>query len=109
MLVGFARTLVILDEVGGDTEMLHEAEVVQQTIARLHGSQRARIGWTAADVHREYATLRRVLADFVGSEAARDPHADAELMVGITNGLLERSERVTVESHAHAELRLSDQ
>jgi signal transduction histidine kinase len=101
LVLEIAKAMVMLDEGGGDPEHLRDGDSIQQTISRLHGRQRARLGWSAAELHREHELLRRVVADFVrGPAETRAEDADVGMALGVATRLLERAERLSAESHA---------
>ncbi len=103
LVLEVARAMVMLDEGGGDPELLRDGDSIRQTIARLHGRQRARLGWSGEEVRREHELLRRVVADFVrGPAEARAGGADVGMALGVANRLLERAERLGAESHARS-------
>jgi len=101
LVLEIAKAMVMLEEGGGDPENLRDGDSIQQTISRLHGRQRARLGWSTAELHREHEVLRRVIAGFVrGPTGVRAGEADVGVVLGVANRLLERAERLSAESHA---------
>ncbi|HET7460397.1 MAG TPA: hybrid sensor histidine kinase/response regulator [Longimicrobium sp.] len=100
LVLEIAKALVMLDRGGGDPEHVRDGDSIQQTIARLHGRQRARLGWSVDEVRGEHQVLRRVLADFLRgpAEALAGDDADVGMALGVVNRLLERAERLSVES-----------
>ncbi|HYH80312.1 MAG TPA: hybrid sensor histidine kinase/response regulator [Longimicrobium sp.] len=103
LVMEIAKALVMLDQGGGDPEHTRDGDSIQQTISRLHGRQRARLGWTTAEVRREHEVLRRVIADFVrGPAESQAPGADVGMALGVAARLLERAERLSTESHARS-------
>ena len=102
LILEIAKALVMLDRGGGDPEHVRDGDSIQQTIARLHGRQRARLGWTVDEVRREHEVLRRVLSDFLRGpgEAQAGDEADLGMALGVANRLLERAERLSAESLA---------
>jgi PAS domain S-box-containing protein len=50
--------LVIVSEVGAEASaLLHDGHAIRNEIAERHGAQRCRIGWSVADIEREYDLL----------------------------------------------------
>jgi PAS domain S-box-containing protein len=97
-VVEIGRALVFLDATGGEPAMMRDGESIQRTIAGLHGLQRARLGFTADEVRREYQFLReeveRVLRDAL-SESGVDP----EPVVTVVRRLVDRLARIALDSH----------
>ena len=95
-----ARALIMLDATGGEPGMMRDGESIQRTISALHGAQRARLGFTAEEVAREYV----VLGDEVGRAAAHgalEPAGlDPEPVIAIIRRLMERAARIAIEAHA---------
>jgi len=94
-----ARALIMLDATGGEPALMHDGESIQRTIAALHGAQRARLGFTAAEVTREYALLGDAVADLVRREALDAGGFDAEPVLALVRALLDRATRIAVEAH----------
>jgi PAS domain S-box-containing protein len=99
-IVEIGRALVALDEGGGEPALMRDGESIQRTVAALHGAQRARVGFTPAEVEREYAILRAEMAELLRGEAALRSTADLSTAVAIADRLLARAERVAAESYA---------
>jgi hypothetical protein len=100
LVLEVATAMVMLDEGREDPEHVRDGDSIRQTISRLHGRQRARLGWSAAEVRREHELLRRVVADFVrGPAEARLESADVGTALGVATRLLETAERTSTESY----------
>jgi hypothetical protein len=102
LLLEIAGALVMVDEGCGRPEILRDSESILQVVSRLHGQQRARLGWSEQDLRREHEVLAGVVSAFVRDEAARRADADPERPLAIIRRLLERAERTSTESHARA-------
>ncbi|MBV9773624.1 MAG: RsbRD N-terminal domain-containing protein, partial [Gemmatimonadetes bacterium] len=101
-LVEIGKALITLDEGGGEPALMQDGESIQRTIARLHGDQRARLGFAADEVSREFHLLREAVEDRVRREVPGPTDADPGTALGIVRRLLERAERITLESHARS-------
>jgi hypothetical protein len=61
-LGNLAQSLIIVGRSGGlESEALEDSKDIQRTIAELHGRQRRRLGWTEAQLVRDYEVLRQEL------------------------------------------------
>ena len=58
VLVELGRELVSLDEGGGEPALLRDGSDIQRLVAERHGEQRARLGWGADELAREYRVVR---------------------------------------------------
>ncbi|HEU4556890.1 MAG TPA: ATP-binding protein, partial [Longimicrobium sp.] len=103
LVLEIAKAMVMLDRGGADPEHVRDGDSIRVTIARLHGRQRARLGWSADEVRCEHEVLRRVLADFLRGDAEREVGdvADLGMALGVATRLLERAERLSLEALAH--------
>jgi hypothetical protein len=76
-VVEVARALMALDAGGGEPSLLRDGESITRTVARLHGVQRARLGFSAAEVRVEYRLLyeeaERLLLRHVPALTDADP------------------------------------
>ena len=87
-LANTVQSLIIVDQTGGIESLLMEDGMhIQQFIARSHGAQRARLGWTEAHVASEYAFVEEELAGRIRLFGTEDPD-DATLAIGILARLL---------------------
>jgi PAS domain S-box-containing protein len=94
------RALVMLDATGGEPELMRDGDSIQRTIAALHGAQRARLGFAAGEIAREYAMLAEEVEAFVRREVLEARGIDAAPVVSIVRRLLERAARIAIEAHA---------
>ena len=72
--------------------LLENGGEIQEVIARLHGRQRAGLGWTADALAREWAIMTEVV-----SEAVREalPHSEIEEAIRFLAGIVLRAERIS--------------
>ena len=82
------QSLIIVDQTGGiESPLMEDGMHIQQFMARSHGAQRARLGWTEAHVASEYAFVEEELAGRISLLGTEDPD-DATLAIGILARLL---------------------
>ena len=85
-LADMAQALAAIEAArGGPSAHLRDGTLIQRVIAERHGSQRARLGWSAAEVRREFQILREELAAAVRRrvrEAADVEVGEALLLFG---------------------------
>ncbi|HEU0300139.1 MAG TPA: PAS domain S-box protein [Longimicrobium sp.] len=98
-VVEIGRALVFLDATGGEPAIMRDVESIQRTLAGLHGLQRARLGFGADEVRREYAALReeveRVLRDALSPRGV-----DPEPVLAVVRRLMDRMTRIALDSYA---------
>jgi hypothetical protein len=101
-LVDIGLALVALDEGGGEPELMKDGSEIQRLISERHGEQRARLGWSDADLRREFALLREEVERTVRAELRAGGPEGAEADVGaaleVFARLLDVAERVSIES-----------
>jgi len=99
-LVEVARALMALDAGAGEPSLLRDGESIIRTVARLHGAQRARLGFSAAEVRLEYDLLfeeaERVLRRHVSALTDADPGPALD----VVRGVIGRAAELAVEGHA---------
>jgi signal transduction histidine kinase len=83
---------------GGDeaAALMRDGTAILAVIAERHGAQRARLGWTAAEVSREYAHLGEELMAALHRVARPDDARAAERARELLVQLLENAERVSL-------------
>jgi hypothetical protein len=89
------RSLTVVASGGGDADEADSASI-QTTIAALHGAQRARVGFSAAEIGREYQLLMETMEAHLRDAPGADPGRAHPALAG----MLDRAARVAVESHA---------
>jgi signal transduction histidine kinase len=95
-LTDLGKTLVTLDEGGAEPELLRDGMDIKRLIAARHGEQRARMGWSADELRREYRILWEEIEALVARESGGEERRAA---LEILRRLMERAERISLESH----------
>ncbi|HKG91170.1 MAG TPA: ATP-binding protein, partial [Gemmatimonadaceae bacterium] len=86
-LADLTQSLVIVEQTGGlESDLLVDGSEIQRVIADRHGRQRRRLGWSEAQLAREYDHLREELSARVERSSAGPD--DARLAVGVLARLL---------------------
>ena len=101
LLADVARSLVVLERAPGPaSKHLDDGGEIQEVIARLHGRQRAGLGWTADSLAREWLIITEVVA-----EAVREalPHTEVEGALRFLSRLFARAERISRRSLQQSE------
>ncbi len=108
-LADLAGTLASLDHDAEEKRAgLRDGTAIQRAIAERHGSQRARLGWSASELRREFVILREEVELAVrrrakkhsgNSGAAAGDHDAARRAHELLAELLARAERLSVENH----------
>jgi PAS domain S-box-containing protein len=97
-------------------ETLRDSSAIQDTIARKHGAQRARLGWDAWEVAREFAIMEEELIDAIRRAAPRHLRApsprtraeEVERTASVLRQFLAAARRLSLESHARAARELAE-
>jgi hypothetical protein len=95
------------DEAGDAAADVGDGTAIQRVVAERHGAQRARLGWSEAELRREYTILREELTAAVQRRAARDhpgPTPDAARRhaaraVAVPAQFLALAERLSLAAH----------
>jgi hypothetical protein len=93
------KALVVLDEGGGEPALMHDGESIQRTIAKLHGEQRRRLGWSARELRREFELQKEMAGEAVAREAPARTDADTGTALAIVHRLLDRAEQIALAAH----------
>ena len=102
-LADVAQCLAVAGEDGPiASEMLRDGSAIQLLVASRHGAQRAALGWTEAEVRRDYRILRDELHAAVGRQVARAGEPDTDRALGVVNHLLDAAERATLDAFRSA-------
>jgi PAS domain S-box-containing protein len=95
-LVDIGLALVALDEGGGEPALMRDGTQIQRTISHLHGAQRARLGWCADALRREFDILRSVTTEHLARCVSGADDAALDDAVAIVRRLLDQAERVSL-------------
>jgi signal transduction histidine kinase len=93
------KALVSLDEGRGEPSLLSDGSEIRRIISDLHGDQRRRLGWTTAELRREYQILREE-TDALLRREVRDPTANIEVAMEILHRLVDLAEHFSARSFA---------
>ena len=98
-LVEVARALMALDAGGGEPALMRDGESIMRTVARLHGAQRARLGFSEDELRLEYRILfeeaERLLRHHVGALTDSDPGP----ALAVVRRLVDDAAEVAMEGH----------
>ncbi|HEU4884300.1 MAG TPA: PAS domain S-box protein, partial [Longimicrobium sp.] len=83
LVLEIGRALTILDTTGGAPLMMRDGENIQRTLAQLHGLQRARLGYAADELRREYGILIEEMEALLRAELPARTPADPEPILGL--------------------------
>ncbi|MBW3570912.1 MAG: PAS domain S-box protein [Gemmatimonadetes bacterium] len=100
LVMEIGRALTILDATGGAPLMLRDGESIQRTLAQLHGVQRARLGFAADEIRREYAILVEEMEELLRRELPARTPADPRPIAAMVRRIMDRVLRIALESHA---------
>jgi hypothetical protein len=100
LVLEIGRALTILDTTGGAPLMMRDGENIQRTLAQLHGLQRARLGFGAEALRREYGILVEEMEALLRAGLPARTPADAEPILVMVRRLMDRVLRIALESHA---------
>ena len=88
-----AAQMTLVGESGGEASVLFgDGARIEQTIAELHGRQRAALGWTEEQVAREYV----ILEDEADALLKRDGRADEESALEVVRALFRAAATTSV-------------
>ncbi|MEJ7812908.1 MAG: ATP-binding protein [Gemmatimonadaceae bacterium] len=96
-LAELAHVLIVLEVAGPEpTALLRDGGEIQRAIAERHGAQRELLGWTEANIRREFALLREVVEGALNGGAASAGRTRSGARVVLAR-LFEQAERVSVQ------------
>ncbi len=100
VLAVLARTLIAIDEGAADDPLVRDGNAIQDIMSARHGRQRRRIGWSRAEVEREYQLLHdvieRVLRD---AGAARNSDDELDRALAVAHRLIDRAAAASLRAH----------
>ena len=84
---------------GAETESLRDGTAIQRTVAERHGQQRRRLGWSEAEIQREFQILREEVAAAIQRRIppGRPEGLLEEVLQGIRS-FITAAERISLES-----------
>jgi signal transduction histidine kinase len=94
LVASVGTALLTLSEAESDAGALQDGADIQRIIARRHGGQRRRLGWSLDEVRREYQILREEVEALLRREAP--DAASGGTAMDVLRRYLERAERRTV-------------
>ena len=97
-LLDIGKSLITLDEGGGEPALMRDGSDIQRLISVRHGDQRRRLGWSAEAVRREFVLLREVVDAHVRREAPARTSDNVDTSITILHRLLERAEEIALGS-----------
>lgn len=98
-LADLGGMLIAIDEAAGQpSSLLADGTEIQRLIAERHGAQRARLGWTADGLRREYVLLREEVIRVLRTRAGSISQATLVEALAVLNRVIEQAEDVGVRS-----------
>jgi hypothetical protein len=98
-LVEVARALMALDAGGGEPALVRDGESIIRTVARLHGAQRARLGFTRDELRLEYRILYEEAERLLRRHAAALTDADPAPALAVVRRLIDEAAGVAMHGH----------
>jgi hypothetical protein len=80
---------------------MRDGSAIQRVIAERHGAQRARLGWGADEIRREFAILREELARAVRRRVLPGPDAALDDALALLAGFIAHAERASLQTFHH--------
>jgi hypothetical protein len=99
-LLDMGKSLIALDEGGGEPAMMRDGSEIQRMIAELHGEQRFRVGWTADEVRRETVILWEEIETLIRREALTRTDANVAGALEVLHRLLQQAEQSSLRGFA---------
>ncbi|HLL85668.1 MAG TPA: ATP-binding protein, partial [Longimicrobium sp.] len=95
-LLDIGKSLVTLDEGGGEPALMRDGSDIQRLISERHGDQRRRLEWSTDALRAEFALLREIVEAHVRAEAPARTRDDVDTALAILNRLLSRAEEIAL-------------
>jgi signal transduction histidine kinase len=97
LLADLGGMLITIEEAGGQpSALIADGTEIQRVVSEKHGAQRARLGWSADELRREYAILRDELARTIRRRARAIPDNAVDEGLIILGRVLEQAEESTL-------------
>lgn len=101
-LANSVQALVIVDQTGGiESDLMNDGARIQQFIARSHGAQRWRLGFTEPQVAQEYGFIEEELTGRIRTLGTRHPD-EVTLAIGIVARLVVHARDAAIQGFRHA-------
>ena len=102
-VVDLAQCISLVAEDGPEAaQMLRDGTAIQNLIADRHGHQRALLGWSEAEVRRDYEILREEVHAAIRRHVTRGGEADTERALEVANHMLDRASERSVRAQGEA-------
>jgi hypothetical protein len=102
-LADLGGMLITIEEGGGQpSALIADGVEIQRILSEKHGAQRARLGWSEEDVHREYAILRDELGRTIRRRARAIPDSAVDEGLAILYRVLEQAEEASQRGYLRA-------
>ena len=96
-LADLGGMLITIEEGGGQpSALIADGVEIQRIVSEKHGAQRARLGWTAEDIQREYAILQDELGRTIRRRARAIPDSAVDDGLVILSRVLEQAEEASL-------------
>jgi PAS domain S-box-containing protein len=96
LVAAMAKVMYVLEEGGGDPALLDDAESILAVVARRHGMQRRRLGWSRGELEREYHLLGEVLDAVLRREAPKRTAAGLDTALVVIRRLVQRAAGISI-------------
>jgi PAS domain S-box-containing protein len=99
-LADLGGMLITIEEGGGQpSALIADGTEIQRIVSEKHGAQRARLGWSADDISREYAMLRDELGRTIRRRARAIPDSAVDEALAILGRVLEQAEESSLRGY----------
>jgi signal transduction histidine kinase len=104
LITDVAQSMSVLGGSANDApRLLRDGSRIQRLVAELHAEQRRRLGWSEAELRRDFELLREEVEACIRTYLPPGEGADAACAVAAR--LLRQSERIAVQAHRAADAR----
>ena len=99
LIADVLSSLALIEEASGKpSQMLADAVEIQRLVSERHGTQRAKLGWTEAEMRREFMIIREELAKLVGQAVPPGGSLTVSVAVTAVGRFLDQAEYAGVRS-----------